>query len=593
MAQLQPGTAPSRKKEPAPSHDAPQPLPHEWREMLERTRSQQGKSPKALMRKDAHGSQASVVSVPTEELYAHQKQDKIREAQAQRDRLAEALEIAKDKDRSHKRAQGTYRKTQAKKELKEATDNLFALMAEVQKQVSILALDQQSESGDASEEESRRNLFESMQMAEPTTAPTENTMELSHRIATLERLVRENMGMDLKALGATSARDGGGVTKTHVAHTAISKTSTMGGAETETLTLMQEDLAALKDEIQRLRVANTERVEQVPPSTAAASAATQQSATSSTTDGCERESVIWRRMDDLLARDIVVPKKSVLKKQATAKAKDEAFKNARFNQAPVVDSRHEDAENSAAAFNRAVVKTSTVVTAQKPAGKHAPWDPVPGGSLGSNDSRHSFDAPAEIMNKPEAREACEDAKRKSAALGLQYEKAAIAQSLRAHQFNEVVIAGGGQPMVADSALSGPSLSSASKGTSKPEERDHSVITDGPSDFASISQQYIFMRRGVLFSRFKLKFGVFMEHNYFGAVLCIYNVDKTGAVEHNKSKMIALKQCKVRSKGPGHIQVGGKLKYSFCLKTVNKEYWFAVDDKATRDVWIEKITQRRS
>ncbi len=100
---------------------------------------------------------------------------------------------------------------------------------------------------------------------------------------------------------------------------------------------------------------------------------------------------------------------------------------------------------------------------------------------------------------------------------------------------------------------------------------------------------MWVRKGVLWKRWRRRYASMVSHQFFGRVLCLFSYDASGGVNSARSQIIVLRDGLCRGlRGP--VEVGGVERYSFVLRTAAKEYYFAADSDELRRNWVRELRE---
>lgn len=98
---------------------------------------------------------------------------------------------------------------------------------------------------------------------------------------------------------------------------------------------------------------------------------------------------------------------------------------------------------------------------------------------------------------------------------------------------------------------------------------------------------LWVRKGILWKRWRRRFASVVSHEFFGRVLCLFSYNSSGTVISTRSQMIVLKEAVVRPlRDP--IEHSSGLRYGFVLQTSSKEYYLAAQDAVTRGAWLKEL-----
>lgn len=100
---------------------------------------------------------------------------------------------------------------------------------------------------------------------------------------------------------------------------------------------------------------------------------------------------------------------------------------------------------------------------------------------------------------------------------------------------------------------------------------------------------MWVRKGVLWKRWRRRYASMVSHQFFGRVLCLFSYDAAGGVNSSRSQIIVLRDGLCRGlRGP--VEVGGVERYSFVLRTAAKEYYFAAETDELRRSWVKELRE---
>lgn len=101
---------------------------------------------------------------------------------------------------------------------------------------------------------------------------------------------------------------------------------------------------------------------------------------------------------------------------------------------------------------------------------------------------------------------------------------------------------------------------------------------------------MWVRKGVVWKRWRRRYATIVSHNFFGRVMCLFCYSySSGGSPKTRSQIVVLQGalCRaVRDK----VEIGGQQRYMFVVRTTSKEYYFAAESDEDRRNWIREIRE---
>lgn len=98
---------------------------------------------------------------------------------------------------------------------------------------------------------------------------------------------------------------------------------------------------------------------------------------------------------------------------------------------------------------------------------------------------------------------------------------------------------------------------------------------------------MWVRKGVLWKRWRRRYASMVSHQFFGRVLCLFSYDASGGVNSARSQIIVLRDGLCRGMR-NTVDVAGVERYAFVLRTAAKEYYFAAESDELRRNWVREL-----
>jgi PH domain len=115
-----------------------------------------------------------------------------------------------------------------------------------------------------------------------------------------------------------------------------------------------------------------------------------------------------------------------------------------------------------------------------------------------------------------------------------------------------------------------------------------VNTNGSAQPAAEMEGDMWVRKGNLWKRWRLRHASIVNHQFFGRVLCLLSYDTSGKLVSSKSEIIVLHDALCRATRET-VELGGEEQHVFVLRTT-KEHNFAASSDAVRRQWIRDLRQ---
>jgi hypothetical protein len=115
-----------------------------------------------------------------------------------------------------------------------------------------------------------------------------------------------------------------------------------------------------------------------------------------------------------------------------------------------------------------------------------------------------------------------------------------------------------------------------------------VNTNGSGQPAAEMEGDIWVRKGNLWKRWRLRHASIVNHQFFGRVLCLLSYDTSGKLVSSKSEIIVLHDALCRATRET-VELGGEEQHVFVLRTT-KEHYFAASSDVVRRQWIRDLRQ---
>lgn len=100
---------------------------------------------------------------------------------------------------------------------------------------------------------------------------------------------------------------------------------------------------------------------------------------------------------------------------------------------------------------------------------------------------------------------------------------------------------------------------------------------------------MWVRKGLLWKRWRRRYASIVSHQFFGRVMCLFSYDSSGGVISTRSQIVVLNSalCRaVREK----VEIGGMQRYMFVLRSATKEYFFAAESDEIRRNWVRELRE---
>lgn len=98
---------------------------------------------------------------------------------------------------------------------------------------------------------------------------------------------------------------------------------------------------------------------------------------------------------------------------------------------------------------------------------------------------------------------------------------------------------------------------------------------------------MWVRKGVVWKRWRRRYASIVSHQFFGKVMCLFSYDSNGGVSSTRSQIVVLHGSLCRSI-KDYAEIGGASRFVFQLRTSSKEYYFAAESDETRRNWIKEL-----
>lgn len=98
---------------------------------------------------------------------------------------------------------------------------------------------------------------------------------------------------------------------------------------------------------------------------------------------------------------------------------------------------------------------------------------------------------------------------------------------------------------------------------------------------------MWVRKGLVWKRWRRRYASIVSHQFFGKVMCLFSYDSSGGVISTRSQIVVLNSSLCRS-CKELVDIGGSSRYVFQLRTSSKEYYFAAETDEIRRNWIKEL-----
>lgn len=252
------------------------------------------------------------------------------------------------------------------------------------------------------------------------------------------------------------------------------------------------------------------------------------------------------------------------------------------------------------------IPENAVVSAASPSSSVSPNRPPVGSSAGTSPAKLFFDAPEEMLARPQSQAAARDIQRYSLKVARRFvpavsgERATGTAEPRAKSVVTVspsrdrkLKAEGGTASQAQHTLSDMGTGGGGGGTSVV----GTGTTGGPPSTIETTasggrvveeiEGDMWVRKGVVWKRWRRRYASIVSHQFFGKVMCLFSYDSHGGVISTRSQIVVLNGSLCRAMRD-RVEIGGAERYMFVLRTSSKEYSFAAESDEVRRNWIREL-----
>lgn len=225
-------------------------------------------------------------------------------------------------------------------------------------------------------------------------------------------------------------------------------------------------------------------------------------------------------------------------------------------------------------------------------------------------ARLFFDAPEEMLSRPQSYAAARDIQRYSLKVARRFVPVGVPDRV-------ISEAGGtqttGPATVADPEPRAKSAVTVSPTRRRPDNTDGNTATGptlsdvgtgvttvngGPSTIDTSGsggrvveeiEGDMWVRKGVVWKRWRRRYASIVSHQFFGRVMCLFSYDSSGGVISTRSQIVVLHGSLCRGLRDT-VEISGVQRHVFVLRTSSKEYFFAAESEETRRAWIRELRE---
>ena len=209
---------------------------------------------------------------------------------------------------------------------------------------------------------------------------------------------------------------------------------------------------------------------------------------------------------------------------------------------------------------------------------------------GTTPARLFFDAPEEMLSRPQSHAAAKDMQRYSLKVARRLGPTEPVQSLvHEPRAKSAVTVSPSRRVTRKEGMSVGHAASDMGTVTQPAAAPPSTIDTTGSGGRVVEEIEgdMWVRKGVVWKRWRRRYASIVSHQFFGKVMCLFSYDATGGVISTRSQIVVLHSslCRVlREK----VEIGGQERFMFVLRTSSKEYYFATESDEIRRNWIREL-----
>lgn len=208
---------------------------------------------------------------------------------------------------------------------------------------------------------------------------------------------------------------------------------------------------------------------------------------------------------------------------------------------------------------------------------------------GTSPARLFFDAPEDMLSRPQSHAAAKDIQRYSLKVARRFGP------------SEHVALHSPEPRSKSLATTSPSRKQAMHGEGGPLSHTLSDVANNalhtsPStvDTSGSGGRVVeeiegdmWIRKGVVWKRWRRRYASIVSHQFFGKVMCLFSYDSSGGRISTRSQIVVLQGSLCRALRD-NVEIGGEQRHVFVLRTSTKEYYFAAETDEIRRNWIREL-----
>lgn len=208
---------------------------------------------------------------------------------------------------------------------------------------------------------------------------------------------------------------------------------------------------------------------------------------------------------------------------------------------------------------------------------------------GASPARLFFDAPEDLLSRPQSHAAAKDIQRYSLKVARRFGpmEAVTTHSPEPRSKSLATVSPPRRPVGhAEGGPVGHTLSDVGNGGVNISPSTIETSGSGGRVVEEIEGD-MWVRKGVVWKRWRRRYATIVSHQFFGKVMCLFNYDSSGGRISTRSQIVVLQGSLCRALRD-KVDIGGKQRFVFVLRTLSKEYYFAAETDEMRRNWIREL-----
>lgn len=211
-----------------------------------------------------------------------------------------------------------------------------------------------------------------------------------------------------------------------------------------------------------------------------------------------------------------------------------------------------------------------------------------GAQNGTTPARLFFDAPEEMLSRPQSHAAARDIQRYSLKVARRFgpSEPAPKHVTEPRAKSAVTVSPNRRVMRKQGISLGHAISDV--GTAHQNASPSTIDTNGSGGrVVEEIEGDMWVRKGVVWKRWRRRYASIVSHQFFGKVMCLFSYDSSGGVISTRSQIVVLHSSLCRALRE-KVEIGGQERFMFVLRTSSKEYYFASETDEIRRNWIREL-----